>query len=180
MDKDTLADARKRFDEIEDHESDMREAWLEDFKFARLSEQWPEGAKRQRELEGRPCLTINKLPAFIRQVTNATRQNTPSIKCHPVDAGSSKDTAEILDGLIRNIEYVSSADTAYDTALDHAVTGGFGYFRIVTDYADDDSFDQDIKIERVTNPLTIYGDNKSTCADSSDWNDAFVTELYTH
>lgn len=180
MDKDTIADARKRFEEIEDHESDMRQAWLDDFKFARLSEQWPDGAKRQRELEGRPCLTINKLPAFIRQVTNATRQNTPSIKCHPVDAGSSKETAEILDGLIRNIEYVSSADIAYDTALDHAVTGGFGYFRIVTDYADDDSFDQDIKIERVTNPLTIYGDNKSTCADSSDWNDAFVTELYTH
>ena len=178
MDKDTIEDARKRFEEIEEHEADNRAAWLDDFKFARLSEQWPEGVKRQRELDGRPCLTINKLPAFIRQVTNATRQNTPAIRCHPVDAGSSKQTAEILDGLIRNIEYTSSADVAYDTALDHAVTGGFGYFRIITDYTDDDSFDQDIKIERIVNPLTVYGDNKSTCADSSDWNDAFVTELY--
>ena len=67
---------------------------------------------------------------------------------------------------------------AYDTALDHAVTGGFGYFRITTDYADDDAFEQDIKIERIANPLTVYGDETSTAADSSDWNKAFITELY--
>jgi hypothetical protein len=65
---------------------------------------------------------------------------------------------------------------AYDTALESAVTGGFGYFRISTDYACDDQFDQDIKIERVVNPLNIYGDPWSTAADSSDWNTAFVTE----
>lgn len=178
-DKDVIADARQRFEEIEEAESHNRQAWLDDFKFARLAEQWPEGVKRQRELDGRPCLTINKLPAFIKQVTNATRQNSPSIKCHPVDDGANQETAEVLDGLIRNIEYTSSADVAYDTALDHAVTGGFGYFRILTDYADDDVFDQDIKIERVVNPLTIYGDNASTCADSADWNVAFITENYS-
>lgn len=178
-DKDTIADARQRFEKIEEAESHNRQAWLDDFKFARLAEQWPEGVKRQRELDGRPCLTINKLPAFIKQVTNATRQNSPSIKCHPVDDGANQETAEVLDGLIRNIEYTSSADVAYDTALDHAVTGGFGYFRILTDYADDDVFDQDIKIERVVNPLTIYGDNASTCADSADWNVSFITENYT-
>lgn len=179
MDKDTIADDKARFAEIEEFERDNRILWLEDHKFARLSEQWPEGVKRQRELDGRPCLTINRLPSFIRQVTNATRQNKPAIRVHPVDDTSSKATAEILDGLIRNIEYTSSADVAYDTALDHAVTGGFGYFRINTAYADDDTFDQDIVIERIVNPLTVYGDDKSVMADSSDWNDAYITELYT-
>ncbi|MDE2415242.1 MAG: hypothetical protein KGM60_10835, partial [Comamonadaceae bacterium] len=160
-------------------ESINRKQWVDDVKFSRLGEQWPDGARRQRELEGRPCLTINRLPAMTRQVLNDARQNKPSIKVHPVDSGASRETAEIFNGIIRNIEYTSNADIAYDTALDNAVTGGFGYFRITTDYAGDDEFDQDIFIERVVNPLTVYGDENSTSADSADWNKAFVTELYT-
>lgn len=178
-DKDTLAEALEEFQLSEDAESENRKQWLGDIKFARLGEQWPDAVKRQRELDGRPCLTINRLPAMVRSVLNDARQNKPSIKVHPVDSGAKRETAEILNGLIRNIEYTSSADVAYDTALDHAVTGGFGYFRINTDYTCDDEFDQDITIERISNPLTVYGDENSTCADSSDWNKAFVTELYT-
>lgn len=178
-DKDTLAEALEEFRLSEDSEAENRKQWLDDIKFARLGEQWPDGVKRQRELEGRPCLTINRLPAMVRSVLNDARQNKPAIKVHPVDSGAKRETAEILNGLIRNIEYTSGADIAYDTALDHAVTGGFGYFRISTDYAFDDQFDQDILIERIANPLTVYGDENSTCADSSDWNKAFTTDLYT-
>lgn len=178
-DKDTLAEALEEFRLSEDSEAENRKQWLDDIKFARLGEQWPDGVKRQRELEGRPCLTINRLPAMVRSVLNDARQNKPAIKVHPVDSGAKRETAEILNGLIRNIEYTSGADIAYDTALDHAVTGGFGYFRISTDYACDDQFDQDILIERIANPLTVYGDENSTCADSSDWNKAFTTDLYT-
>lgn len=176
-DRDILTEAKDAFKKCDEAEAENRRLWLDDVKFARLGEQWPDEVRRQRELEGRPCLTINRLPSFIRQVTNDARQNKPAIKFHPVDDDASEETAEILNGLVRNIEYASNADVAYDTALDHAVTGGFGYFRISTDYAFDDAFDQDIRIERVVNPLNVYGDPQSTCADSSDWNVAFVTEL---
>jgi len=176
-DKETIEEALDAFKRCEEAEQENRANWLDDFKFARLGEQWPAEAKRQRELDGRPCLTINRLPSFIRQVTNDARQNKPSIKCHPVDSDAKREVGEILDGLIRNIEYTSNADVAYDTALDHAVTGGFGYFRINTAYSHDDQWEQDICIERVANPLTIYGDVDSTAADSSDWNKAFVTDL---
>jgi hypothetical protein len=101
------------------------------------------------------------------------------IRVHPVGDGADQETAEILNGLIRNIEYSSNADVAYDTALDHAVSGGFGYFRISTDYAAEDMFEQDICIERIANPLTVYGDPESVAADSGEWNSAFVTETYT-
>ena len=178
-DKDTLAEALEHFKLSEEAESENRKAWIDDVRFARLGEQWPDGVKRQREIDGRPCLTINRLPAMLRQVVNDARQNKPAIKVHPVDSGAKRETAEILNGLIRNIEYTSNADVAYDTALDHAVTGGFGYFRIDVDYACDDEFDLDIKICRIANPLTVYGDENSTAADSSDWNKAFITELYT-
>lgn len=178
-DKDTLAEALEHFKLSEEAESENRKAWIDDVRFARLGEQWPDGVKRQREIDGRPCLTINRMPAMLRQVVNDARQNKPAIKVHPVDSGAKRETAEILNGLIRNIEYTSNADVAYDTALDHAVTGGFGYFRIDVDYACDDEFDLDIKICRIANPLTVYGDENSTAADSSDWNKAFITELYT-
>lgn len=175
--EDILEDAKENFKRAIEHEADNRRLWLDDVKFARLGEQWPDKIKQQREREGRPCLTINRLPAFIRQVTNDARQNKPAIKVHPVSDGANAETAEIISGLIRNIEYTSNADIAYDTALDHAVSGGFGYIRVDIDYACDDVFEKDIRIERIANPLTVYGDYNSTCADSSDWNIAFITEL---
>lgn len=178
-DKDDIKDAIEAFDRAAEADSDNRKAWIEDFKFARLGEQWSDAERRQREQDGRPTLTLNKLPAFIRQVTNDARQNKPSLKFHPVGDGADQDTAGILDGLARNIEYTSSADVAYDTALDHAVTGGYGYWRVNTDYAQEDTFDQDIVIEPITNPLSVYRDPRSTAADSSDWNEAFVTDLMT-
>lgn len=176
MTDDILKDAREAFDLACEHEAENRREALDDIRFARLGEQWPDKVRKDRELDGRPCLTINRLPAFIRQVVNDARQNKPSIVCHPVDDAADPETAEIFNGLIRNIEQSSDAEVAYDTALDFAVTGGFGYFRINTRYSTDDSFDQDLVIERVANPFSIYGDPHATAADSSDWNSAFVVD----
>jgi len=96
-----------------------------------------------------------------------------------VGDGADPKTAELLNGLIRHIEQSSDAEVAYDTALDFAVTGGFGYFRINTRYADDDSFHQDLAIERVADPFSVYGDPYAAGADSADWNLAFVVESLT-
>lgn len=177
MDKDTIADAKERFKLAHDAESENRANALEDLKFARLGEQWPERDRKARESEGRPCLTINRLPAFARQIVNDARQNKPSIKTRPADGDADVKTADIYNGLIRNIEQSSNADVAYDTALESAVYGGFGYFRIKTDYACDDTFDLDLMIERVANPFTVYGDPNSQAADASDWRYGFVTEM---
>ena len=179
MTDDVLKEAKEAFELASERESDNRKEALDDLRFARLAEQWPDGVRQQREREGRPCLTVNRLPAFIRQVVNDARQNKPSIKVHPVDSAADVRTAEIYNGLIRNIEVSSRAGVAYDTALDFAVTMGFGYFRINTHYACEDNFDLDVVIKRIANPFSVYGDPYSTEADSSDWNSAFVTELMT-
>ena len=178
-DKDQLKDDLEAFKRTDDAESDQRREALDMLKFVKLGEQWPAEVEAQRALEGRPCLVINRLPAFGRQVTNDARQNRPMIKCHPVGDKADRETAEILNGLIRNIEYSSNADVAYDTALDFAVNGGIGYCTINIDYADADSFDKDIRIDRVDNPFAIYGDPDSKAADSSDWNSAFVVQKMT-
>ena len=173
---DLLKEAKEAFELCVQHEADNRAQALDDIRFARLGEQWPAEVRRRRELDARPCLTINRLPAFIRQVVNDARQNRPAIKVHPADDAADPMVAEIYNGLIRNIETVSDADTAYDTALECAVTSGLGYFRVNTRYCDDDSFDQDIVIQRVANPFSIFGDPYSTAADSADWTTAFVVD----
>jgi hypothetical protein len=174
---DLIAEARKQFELCVDAFEHNHTTGEEDIRFAREGVQWPDKIAKQREQEGRPCLTINKLPAFIRQVVNDARQNKPSIKVHPADSGADPETAEVINGLIRNIEYTSNADVAYDTATECAVGNGFGYIRVNVEHAYEDSFDTDIMIERVSNPFSIYGDPRSTAADSSDWDVAFETEL---
>lgn len=176
-DADILKDAKEAFDLAAEAESENRKEALDDIRFARLGEQWPDNVKKQREREQRPCLTINRMPSFIRQVVNDARQNKPSIKCHPADSEADVETAEIINGLIRNIEYTSNADVAYDTAIENSVTCGIGYWRVKLDYAHDDTFDMDLCIDRVANVFSVYGDPHSTAADSSDWNRAFVTEM---
>lgn len=176
-DKDILDDAKERFRLAHDAESENRECALEDLKFGRLGEQWPEQYRRQREQEGRPCLTINRIPSFARQIVNDARQNKPAIRVRPADSNADPKTAEIYNGLIRNIEQTSNADVAYDTALESAVYCGTGYFRIKTDYAHDDTFDLDLCIEPVENPFTVYGDPASTSFDASSWRFGFVTDL---
>lgn len=174
--EDLLHEAKEAFEKASNHEKDNRATALDDIRFARLGEQWPADIVAQREQEHRPCLTINKMPSFIRQVVNDARQNKPSIKVHAADNGADPRTAEVINGLIRNIEYTSNADVAYDTAIEASVAGGFGYWRVTADYAYEDAFELDLKIERIANQFSVYGDPNSTCADSSDWDTAFIVD----
>lgn len=140
---------------------------LDDLAFLK-GDQWDERIKQQRAMDGRPCLTINKLPVSLHQVTNSQRQNIPSIKVHPTSEGANQKVAEIVQGGIRHIEYQSGADVAKDTAVNSAAAIGFGYFRLVTQYAEEDSFDQEIAFQRIRNPFTVYMDPGSVEVDGSD------------
>lgn len=175
-DDDFLKEARERFERASEAISDNHDEARDDMRFARLGEQWPEQVRKQRELDGRPCLVINRMPSFIRQVVNGARQNRPAITVIPADSKADTGTAEVMSGLIRNIEVSSDADIAYDTAIDAAVSGGFGYIRVNTAYTSDDSFDQDIVIERVLDPLTVFPDPDGDSADGSDWNCCFIVK----
>lgn len=179
QDNDLHAEGLKIYEYAVERDSHNRERYAESIRFARLGEQWPENIRKQRELEGRPCLTLNKMAAFIRQVVNDARQNKPAIKFHAVGDGADEWTAKVLDGLVRNVEYSSNADVAYDTAIDNAVSGNVGYFRVVTEYAADDVFDQDLGLAPIPDSLSVVPDAYAMDADSANWNDAFVTDDYS-
>ena len=173
-DDEIIAEARERLELCINADDGDRADALEDLKFKK-GDQWDEQSVRQRELDSRPCLTINNIPAIIHQVVNDVRQNEQSIHVHPVNNGADEEVAEVIEGLIRHIEYDSGADAAYDTALDSAASIGFGFFRLITEYCDETSFDQDMKIKRVRNPFTCYLDPSHQEPDGSDSEFAFVT-----
>lgn len=167
-----LAKIRENFKLAQESYSMQREQAREDFKF-RSGDQWDNNIRRQREIDQRPCLTVNKLNQFVRQVVNNQKINRPSINVNPADSQASIDKAMIYQAIIKNIEAQSFAENAYDTAFDNACTGGEGYFRIITDYKDPLSFDQDIYIKAIDNPFSVYIDPNFK-SDFSDINWAFV------
>jgi hypothetical protein len=180
---------RSRFTQALSAYSDTREDELDDLRFMAGSPdnqwQWPadvlatRGSVQGQTINARPCLTINKLPQHVRQVTNEQRQNRPAGKVIPADDHADVKVAEIFDGMIKHIEYISDADVAYDTACDNQVTFGEGYIRLLTEYCRDDSFDQDIKIGRVRNAFSVYMDPsiQDPCGADAEW--CFITEDIT-
>lgn len=190
MDKDKpLEVMRSRFTTAISAWSNTRENEQDDLRFMAGSPdnqwQWPEdvlstrGSVQGQTINARPTLTINKLPQHVRQVTNEQRQNRPACKVIPVDDKADVEVAEIFDGIIRHIEYISDADIAYDTACENQVTYGEGYIRIISEYCTEDSFDQDLKIIRVRNSFSVYIDPlcQDPCGADAQW--AFVTEDMT-
>lgn len=171
-----IADAMKFLRLTTDADQSNRSEALEDLKFA-SGDQWPTEIQNSRNLEARPCLTINKIDPYIRQVTNQQRQARPRIKVHGTNTSSNEKLAEILTGVIRHIEVNSDADQAYDTAFDYSVRMGWGYFRVITDYIRDDSFDQEIYIRPIDNPFTVYFDPNSILPDGSDADRCLITTV---
>lgn len=170
--------AHKEFARDFEYESESRALFKADLRFANGDPdnkfQWDAAYVRSREMDGRPCLTINKVKQHNRQITNEARQNKPSVRVYPVDSGADKRTAEIFNGIIRHIESNSNADAAYDIAEEFAVDAGIGYWRVVTDYASDDSFDQEIYIEPIKNPLNVLLDSGIQRPDGSDAKHGFI------
>lgn len=174
---DSRIDEAKKFLKLAaEADSNNRSEALEDLKFA-AGDQWPVEIQNSRSLEARPCLTINKLDAYCRQVTNQQRQARPRIKVHGMNSQADAKIAEILTGICRHIEVNSDADTAYDEAFDYSVRMGWGYWRVVTEYVREDSFDQEIFIRPIRNPFTVYFDPNSVLPDGSDAEKAMITEV---
>jgi hypothetical protein len=188
-DSDILTVARSRLDMAMSALSDSRQDENDDLKFYAGSPdnhwQWPadvlatRGAVQGQTINARPTLTINKLPQHVRQVTNDQRQNRPGAKVIPVDDNADLEVADIFNGMIRHIEYISDADVAYDTACENQVSYGEGYIRLLTEYCEDSTFDQDIKIGRIRNSFSVYMDPTIQDPTGADAKYCFVTQDVT-
>ena len=177
MDIDPIIDEAIDFLKLcNDADTMNRQEGLEDLKFVN-GDQWPVELQNSRNLESRPVLTINKLDGYCRQVTNQQRQQRPRIKVHATNNEADVKTADVIEGMCRHIEVNSNADNAYDTGFDHAVRMGWGFWRVTTDYVKEDSFDQEIYIDAIPNPFTVYFDPNSERVDGSDAERCLITTM---
>lgn len=152
----------------EDAESTNRAHYQEATRF-RHGEQWPPEIQQARQLSERPCLTINKTDAFCQQVVNQQRMQRPRIKVDPTGGRATKKIADVIKGMIRHIEQTNGgADLAYDTAFECEITGGWGYWRIMSEYVREDKFEQQLYLAPIDNPLSCYDDPNSIMPDGSD------------
>jgi len=156
-DKELIKRARKEFALDVEQEREIRNEAEIDLHFVAGENQWDAGIKKARADSGRPALTFSKLHTFIQSVANEARQNKPAAKVNPLGGGATTDTANVLNGILRHIQYRSKADVAKDTALDYSAGGSFGFLRFVSEYADPKSFDQELKILAVNDPFSVYG-----------------------
>ena len=162
--------------------SDARQPWaqhaLEDGIFA-AGQQWDESDEAARDVAGRPSLVVDRILAMIVQVTNDVRQNRPALLVSPVSDGATAEDAEVLQGLLRHIEYASDADAAYDMAVWNAATGGLGWLTLYAEYESPDSFDQVLRIGRVRNAFAVVVDPGGTSPVAADIEYGFVLTDYS-
>lgn len=177
-DEKIVQEAKDRFKRVQDWESDFRNLYLMDVKFANADSdngwQWPDDLRKDREKNKRPALTINKTAQYVALITNNARQNKPSINIRPMGQEASYEAAQIYEGLMRHIEYISSAQNIYDEATESQVEGGIGYWRVIQKYTDDDSFDQELLIAPVRDALSVLLDSDIKQKDGSDARYGFI------
>ena len=171
-----ILECKERFKAASTAEAQNRSEAVDDRKFL-AGIQWPADVQRDREADGRPCLTINLTQALNRRVKNNLRQLRPRIKVHPVGDGADMQTAKLVNGITRHIEVESNADLAYDTGVADAVDIGWGFWRIITKYESHESFDQCIYIDPVMDAFTVYLDPSAEQPDGSDAHWCILTEM---
>jgi len=174
-DAEIVAECAARLKIAMEAESENRALAIESLEFGN-GRQWPDDLYNRRKIDKRPSLTINHTNTFIKRVVNNMRLQRPRIKVHAVGDGATKDVAEVVAGTIRHIETRSNASIAYDTAGESAVRMGWGYWRVYSEWADEGSFDQELRIGPIRNPFTVYMDPAAVDPAGSDAQWCIITE----
>jgi len=124
---------------------------------------------------GKPRYTFDQVNPIIDQVTASIELADFDIKVSPMSGPASKETAMVIDGLVRNIEAISRAKDIYVNAGRGMVTTGYDGWMISHKYSDPQSFDQDLVIEPVANFIDrVWFDPASYLQDKSDAQYAFL------
>jgi len=167
-----LKEAKIRFRQCENWEAKARVNYKNDVRFANGDStnnyQWDSTVLNSRLGVQKPCLTMNKVRVHDNIIVNDAKQNKPGVQIRPTGGDATYEAAQVFQNIIRRIEYKSSAENVYDKATETQVYGGIGYWTIQTYYEDENSFDQDIRIDPVNDPMTIYLDPDIKMVDGSD------------
>lgn len=175
--KEVIERANKRREYLFRVDKDNRRQQREDTEFVFIpGAQWSADARTERGRGKDPVMEFPQLRQFVSQVVNQQRQGRPGIRVHPASGEASDKSAEILQGLMRGIEYESRAEAVYDEGYRNSVVGGRGYWRIISEYESEQSFDQVLRIKAIADPLAVWLDPDYQEPDGGDRQYAFIDE----
>jgi hypothetical protein len=173
-----VSQAQDDFKRTDDWESYARKMFLLDVKFHNADSdngfQWPDDIRKDREVDAKPCLTINDTRQHNLQLINELTDNSPAISIRPTGNGATKAAADVWEGIVRRIQYQSQFKDVQEVAVKFMITGGIGYWRLITDYEDPRSFNQDLYIVPINDPLSVMMDPDIEQKDGSDAKFCFV------
>jgi hypothetical protein len=170
--------ALRRFDSVAIPQQELRAQSLEARRFVTIPGAMWEGAWGE-QFENAPRPEVDKITKSLEKIETDYRENRLTVDFVPANDMADEDTAETLDGMHRADSYHFKAQQGRDNAFQEAIRGGFGAYRLTTEYADPD--DPDDEAQRVNPGLVIvdadqsvYFDGASKLYDKSDANWAFV------
>lgn len=172
--------AQKQFKQFEDWEGRFRDSFEQDVRFANGDSdnrwQWEDAMLVNRDADGAPSMTINMTLIHCLLIQNEIKKNPPAITVRPTGMGATAKSAEIYGGLIREISRASDASNIYIKASESLVQGGVGYWRVLTEYEDEESFNQVIRIRSVRNAMGVAMDPDAKEPSGADANWAMIFE----
>lgn len=171
-DTEILVEARRMYEMNLNLDSENREAAKEDMDF--IEDPWTPEAKQIRQ--GRACLNADPLTQFRNKVKNEFAKMEPAIKVRPFDSYADPKMANHIQGLFRHIEDNSRAKRVYDHAQSQMVDTGEGWVRVLYDFCNEESFEEDIFIKRIKNRFAVVPGLYQEF-DGSDMETCFVSEL---
>lgn len=176
-DEDVVKQAHERFDQASVAWNDQHTRTNEIYKFV-AGDQWVDTARQNFENSGYTAVTQNVIPSYLRQITNELRKNTPTIQIDPMD-DTTQEAGRKMDDLVRSIQVACKAETAYQQAGTEAATVGVGYLRVRSEYESNDSMNQILCIEFITDGTTVYMDPNHKSVTGSDCEYVFITSAIT-
>lgn len=180
--RDIHIEAVRNFDRIQSAMYQERTQSLEDRRFYSIEgAQW-EGALSD-QFENKPMLEVNKVHLAVMKIINEYRNNRITVNFVSKDGTRDDKAADVCDGLYRADEQDSGAEEAYDNAFEEAVGGGFGAFRLITSYEDeedDENENQRIRIEPIYDAdSSVFFDLGAKRQDKADAKYCFVMYAMT-
>jgi len=155
-------------------ETDVREIVREVHSFLDDKDgQWDSHASKA--FEGRPRYTLDKCNDLVDDIAGAMEQSDFDIQILPAGGDATKGLAKTYDGLIRNIQNLSNATDIYDASTRFMVRAGMDGWRINQRWGDNNTFDQDLYIDTVSDWVDrVWFDPGSVLQTREDAGYAFV------
>jgi len=169
--------ALTEFDAIQSAVREERQQCVEDRRFCSIrGAQW-EGPL-QMQFENKPKFEVNKVQPAVNRIITEYRNNRISVAFVSKDGSEYDELADACAGLYRADTIDSGADEAHDNAFEEAVTGGFGAYRLRTEYEEPEDEDDDrqrIRVEPIFDADTsVFFDLQAKRQDKADAKSCFV------